>query len=196
MAAPRAVPPSSIDLARALSHPLRHRLLLEFHRGATSPSRAARRLDEPLNLVSYHTQVLLSRRCIELVDSRRARGAVERFYRTTIEPFLDDDEWLALPPALRRALTQSTLSMIWREVRHAAMTGGFDGARTHLSRIPLELDDEGRDELNRVLRTLVDDTIRIQSESSARLGATSPVELVMLHFGRTSPPEAWNRRPP
>jgi hypothetical protein len=196
MAAPRAVPPTSTDLARALSHPLRHRLLLEFHRGATSPSRAARRLDEPLNLVSYHTQVLLSRRCIELVDSRRARGAVEHFYRATIEPFLEDDEWLALPPGLRRALTQSTLSMIWRELRHAAMTGGFDGAGTHLSRVPLELDDEARDELNGRLRALIDDAGRIQAESSARSGPTSRVELVVLHFGLASPPEAWNRRRP
>jgi hypothetical protein len=195
MAAAGPDPPTSIDLARALAHPLRHRLLLEFHRGTTSPSRAAKRLDAPLNLVSYHTQVLLSRRCIELVDSHRARGAVERFYRATIEPYLEDAEWLALPPALRRAMTQSLLALIWRDLRHAAMAGGFDTAYSHLSRVPLELDDRARDELGGLLRGLIDEVVRIQDESAARSpGSGAPVELVMLHFRRASAPEAWDRR--
>jgi hypothetical protein len=189
--------PSALEFARALAHPLRHRLFFEYHRDVTSPSRAARRLEEPLNVVAYHTRALLSRRCIELVDSRRVRGAVEHFYRTTVEPYLEDDEWLSLPPRLRRAMTQSTLAMVWRELRHAAMTGGFDAASTHMSRMPLELDQAGRDELNDRLRALIDDAVRIQDESSARAaGPAHPVELVVLHFGRASAPEAWNRRRP
>jgi hypothetical protein len=181
--------PTPLEFARALSHPLRHRLLLEYHRDTTSPSRAAKRLAARLNVVSYHTHVLLSHRCIELVDSRRVRGAVERFYRATRDPIIEDAEWAALPARLRRAMTQTTVSMVWSEVRRAAMTGGFESASTHLSRTPLDLDEHAREELNGLLRVLMDEAIRIQSESAARRSATKhKVELVMLHFGRTSAP--------
>ncbi len=189
MASTAADQPTALEFARALSHPLRHRLLLEYHRDTTSPSRAARRLEAPLNVVSYHTRVLLSHRCIELVDSRRVRGAVERFYRATRDPIIEDGEWSALPARLRRAMTQTTVSMVWSEVRRAAMAGGFDAASTHLSRTPLDLDDDARDQLNGLLRHLMDEAIRIQSESAARNPAIEHrVELVMLHFGRTSAP--------
>jgi DNA-binding transcriptional ArsR family regulator len=181
--------PSGLQVARALSHPLRRRLFYEFHREETSPSRAARRLDEPLNVVSYHTRVLLEQHCIRLVRSRRVRGAVERFYRATTDPIIEDAEWVELPAKLRRAMTLTTLSMVLSEARHGAVNGGFDAGTTHMSRTPLDLDRTGREELNRLLRAVMDDAIRIQSESLARdRETTSPVELVMLHFGRVSAP--------
>jgi hypothetical protein len=181
--------PTGLQFARALSHPLRRRLFFEYHREATSPSRAAKRLDARLNVVSYHTHVLLEQRCIQEVDSRRVRGAIERFYRATLDPIIEDDEWVALPRQLRRAMTQTTLSMVWSEIRRAGMTGGFDSASTHLSRTPLDLDDDGREQLNRLLREMMDDAIRIQSESAARGSATThKLELVMLHFDRASTP--------
>ena len=48
------------------------------------------------------------------------------------------------------------------------MAGGFDAASTHLSRTPLDLDDDASDQLNGLLR--------------------HRVELVMLQFGWTSAP--------
>jgi Helix-turn-helix domain len=181
--------PSALQFAHALAHPLRWRLYHEYHREPTSPSRVARRLDARLNIVSYHTHVLLSHGCIELVDSRRVRGTVERFYRATQDPIVEDDEWETLPMRLRRALIHGTLSMTWTEVGRAALNEGFDRAHTHMSRTPLELDGEGRDELNALLRGVMNDALRIQNESTQRGSSpTFPVELVMLHFGRTSPP--------
>ena len=189
MSSTAADAPSALQLARALAHPLRQRLYYEYHREPTSPSRAAKRLDARLNVVSYHTRVLLSHRCIELVDRRRVRGTVERFYRATLDPIIEDEEWEALPIQLKRGLTHGTLSTTWTEVRRAALNGGFDQAGAHLSRTPLELDSEGRDELNARLRGLIDEVLRIQAASVERGSArTFPMELVMLHFGRESTP--------
>jgi Helix-turn-helix domain len=189
MGSEAAPEPTGLQLAQALSHPVRHRLLLQYHRAATSPSRAARLLEAPLNVVSYHTRVLLNHRCIEEVDRRRVRGAVERFYRATRDPIIEDEEWAALPRRLRRAMTLNTLAMMHSEARQGAINGGFDDPCTHMSRTPLDLDEQGRTELNGLLRTLMDDAIRIQSESVARRPrSTSPVELVMLHFRRASSP--------
>ena len=183
--------PTGIELAHVLSHPVRHQLLLEYHRAETSPSRAAKRLGFPLNVASYHTNVLLDKHCIELVRSRRVRGATERFYRATGEPILDDAAWEGLPLRLRRAMTHRTLGMIWSEAGRAAVNGGFDDAHMHLSRTPLELDERATDELNRLLSAVLDDALRIQSESLARRpAATRAVSLVMLRYGQSSPPEA------
>jgi hypothetical protein len=179
----------ALQFARALAHPLRWRLYHEYHREPTSPSRAARLLGARLNVVSYHTHVLLSRRYIEQVDSRRVRGTVERFYRATQDPLLEDDEWEALPLRMKRGLIHGTLAMTSAELRRAALNGGFDQACTHVSRTPLELDGQGRDELNALLRGVLDDALRIQAESLQRVSSeTFPVELVMLHFGRASTP--------
>jgi hypothetical protein len=189
MSSPSAEPPSALQFARALAHPLRRRLYYEYHREPTSPSRAAKRLDARLNVVSYHTNVLLSACCIELVDRRPVRGTVERFYRATRDPIIEDDDWEALPTRLRRAMTHGMLSMTWADVRRAALNGGFDESCTHLSRTPLELDSEGREELNARLRSMMDEALRIQAASAERGPArTFPVELVMLQFGSASTP--------
>ena len=193
MRTPPAAEPTTVAFARALSHPLRHQLFLEFHREPTSPSRAAKALGARLNVVSYHTKVLLDCGCIELVDSRRVRGAVEHVYRATREPILEDEDWAALPLRLRRAMTQGTLSLLLRDARAAALNGGFDVAATHMSRTPLELDSRGRAELNERLRAVMDAAIRIQAESAARAAdGTHTLELVMLYFDRVSP-TGWER---
>src|SRR5215203_4374442 len=86
---------------RALANPLRARLLFEYQREAISPSRLASRLGKPLNLVSYHTKVLVELGCIALARTQRRRGAIEHFYRAVALPLLEDDAWEQLPLGLR-----------------------------------------------------------------------------------------------
>src|SRR5215211_3459933 len=68
-------------LARALSHPLRLKLLAALNEGVASPNQLANRLGEPLANVSYHVRILLDLDCIELVETAQRRGAIEHFYR-------------------------------------------------------------------------------------------------------------------
>src|SRR5918992_79720 len=98
----------SDDVARLLAHPLRQRLLVEYDT-PTSPSRAARRIRQPVNVVSYHTGVLRRRGWIELVRTEQRRGAVEHFYRSTGPPELEDSDWARLSQRVRRAIVLGTL---------------------------------------------------------------------------------------
>lgn len=79
---PRGV---SIDqrLAKALSHATRARILAVIGEGSTSPKQLAERLGEDVRGVAYHVRVLHRLGCIELVETKQRRGAVEHFYTVT-----------------------------------------------------------------------------------------------------------------
>ena len=59
-------------IVRALSHPIRHRVLVALNERVASPKELAAELGEPLGNVSYHTRVLAQLGCIELVARLRA----------------------------------------------------------------------------------------------------------------------------
>lgn len=84
--------PVSIDqqLAKALSNTLRARALHLIAEGAASPKAIAARLEVDLRTVAYHVRVLRRLGCIELVETKRRRGAVEHIYRVAAVA-LDDD---------------------------------------------------------------------------------------------------------
>src|SRR5262245_55677502 len=109
-----------------LAHALRDRLLFAYQFGPASPSDLARRTGEPLNLVSYHTRVLLRHGWLELVRTEQRRGGTASVYRATAPGFIEDDEWRRLPLQRRRALIRSLIAVASEEARRAARAGGFD----------------------------------------------------------------------
>ena len=173
-------------LARMLANPLRARVLAEYQAETTSPSKVAKRLDESLNLVSYHTDVLVRHRCLELVRTARRRGATEHFYRCTVRPIIEDDEWARLPLSARHALTLSYLGIAAYEARQAGLSGGFDGAQAHLSRTLLQVDEAGLVAVSQLLRRTLLELADIEGGCRTR-GASGlqPYELVMLSFARS-----------
>jgi hypothetical protein len=170
-------------IARLLAHPFRHRLLDEYAGQVTSPSKVAAALGEPVNVVSYHTGVLLRAGCLELVRTERRRGATEHFYRTVERGEIDDDEWARLPVSTRRMVARRILDVVVRDASDAIPRGGMDLTTTHISRTPLALDDRGRTDLAAVLRSTLEAAQRIDAESRRRLdGPLQSADLVVLHF--------------
>lgn len=176
-------------LARALAHPLRHRLLFEYAERVTSPSRVAAGLGERLNLVSYHTRVLLDAGLLELVRTERRRGAREHFYRATAIGEIEDAEWGRLPLGQRRAIARRALEQFWHDAGDALPRGGMDDPATHLSRTLCTLDELGRADVAGLLRRTLEAVGRIEGESRERAsGDARRWELVVLSFARASRP--------
>jgi hypothetical protein len=175
---------TDIDRARVLKHPLRQRLIFEYSLCDTSPSKVAAVLGEPLNLVSYHTGVLLRAGCIELVRTGRRRGAVEHFYRALGVAEVDDRDWERLPESLRRAMVRRTLEVCWRDATDAVPLGGMDDGGSHVSRMFVRLDAAGRADLAALLRSTVVEAAEIERASERRGGVRDDFELVILHFKR------------
>ena len=73
----------SIDprLAKALSNDVRAQALELLSNGAWSPKAIAAELGLDVRGVAYHVRVLKKLGCIELVETRPRRGAIEHVYR-------------------------------------------------------------------------------------------------------------------
>ena len=175
------------QLAKALAHPLRVKILTSLHKGVSSPNQLSQELDEPLGNVSYHVKTLLEYDCVELVKTEPRRGAVEHFYRATERTFFSDSDWEKIPPSARRGITGGILEAIGQDSTAALVAGSID-ARTdsHVSRTPLTLDEQGWSDVTALLSETLERALEIQEEAADRLsdgkdGGIS-TKLAVLHF--------------
>src|SRR4051812_26056303 len=156
-------------LAKALSHSLRPRILQRLDEGGVaSPNQLAEALGEPLGNVSYHVRILRGLGFVELVRTEPRRGALEHFYRATVRPWLDDEQWAALPHGFRARTLGQTLSEIIEQASAASQEGGFDAPETHVGHVVLALDATGVTELRAVLTATVEAARQVAAKSASR----------------------------
>jgi DNA-binding transcriptional ArsR family regulator len=181
------------QLAKALAHPLRVRILSSLHNGISSPNQLAQELGEPLGNVSYHVKTLLEYDCVELVKTEPRRGAVEHFYRATERAFFSDADWARIPASARKGISGVILESIGQDATKALMGGTIDArVDSHLSHTPLVIDGKGWDAINALMADTLTRAIEIQEESASRLAKDDSgllaTKLALLHF--ESPPAA------
>jgi DNA-binding transcriptional ArsR family regulator len=174
-------------LVKAISHPIRHRVLVLLNQRVASPNEIAGELGESLGRVSYHVRQLAEVGAIELVRTEPRRGAVEHFYRATARPWFNDTDWAKLPTSTRRGIVGQHLERIGADVLAAAKGGGFDRPDGHVSWTLLALDAEACAAVAVLLNETLERALEIQAESVARHGpdaepAIAPTELAILHF--------------
>jgi DNA-binding transcriptional ArsR family regulator len=176
-------------IVKAISHPIRHKVLLLLNDRVASPNEIANEIGESLGRVSYHVRQLAEVGAIELVRTEPRRGAVEHFYRATARAWFSDADWAQLPRSTRRGIFGDHLDRIGSDVLEAASSNGFDHLQAHVSYTLLDLDDEGMGELADLLNETIERALQIQADVASRRvdseGATIPTELAMLHFQRT-----------
>ncbi len=178
-------------LIKALGHPLRQRVLQALNEGVASPSELSKKLGEPLGNVSYHVKILAECDAIELVKTAPVRGAVEHFYRATIRPYVDDDNWADLPLSARQAMVDDGLQTIWNHLAAAAKAGTLGALKEHVSWTTLEFDEQAYEEMAEQLRVTLERAMELQAESIGRLAELPAeereahrTELAMMHFHR------------
>jgi DNA-binding transcriptional ArsR family regulator len=178
------------NIVKALSHPLRMRILTRLNAGVASPNEMAKEFDESLPLVSYHVRILRELDCIELVRTTPRRGAIEHHYRALTRAFLDEADWAQLPPSARTAVSNTVLTKALGDVRDAVAAGTFDErTERHLSYTPLLLDEQGFIELNDRLATLLDWAMEEQARAAARRqGGEEDVNARLTMMAYTAPP--------
>jgi DNA-binding transcriptional ArsR family regulator len=173
---------------KALSHPLRMKIMAILSEGEASPSDLAERLGEPLGNVAYHTKTLVDLDCIELTRTAPRRGALEHYYRATVRPFLTQEQWAQLPAASRRSISAGTLSEIWRDASAAVESKTFDSRPDrHLSWTNLALDEQGWEAVADLLKDTLERLLELQADAAARLQGADPGEItsskvVLMHY--------------
>jgi hypothetical protein len=123
---------------------------------------------------------------IELVETRRRRGAIEHIYTVPSVPRFSDGAWEGLGAAGRRHFLAASLEQIGDYVAGSAAAGGFDRPDANLSRVALRLDEQGWSELAAAgKRWLAEaDGVQARAHERARAGVdgTRDVGLVLLVF--------------
>lgn len=181
-------------MIKALGHPLRQRILTLLNEREASPSDLAQEIGEPIGKVAYHVKILLDYEAIDLVRTRPVRGAVEHFYRATIQAEIDEEHWAKLPLSVRRSLFGETLQTIWENAVEAASENVFDAVESHASSTTLELDRQGFSDVASVLKQATARVLEVQAESATRQAGvadadreTRKSELAILHYERPKP---------
>jgi len=152
---------------RALSDPLRQRLLEQFAGGGATAKQAAARLGEPLTKLYHHVDQLLAAGLIKVVREEKVRSVIERTFQAAAPRF-------AVSPSAFGA------------------GGGRAGARERVARGAVEellagaRDEEGAFRLLRT-RVRLDEKgrERLEAELARLLGelddpAAPPIDLIML----------------
>jgi DNA-binding transcriptional ArsR family regulator len=157
------------QLAKALAHPLRVRILSELQKGISSPNQLSQELNEPLGNVSYHVKTLLEFDCVELVKTEPRRGAVEHFYRATERAFFSDSDWAKMPDSARRSITGQIFESVGNDAMQAMSEGTLDvRLDSHITRTLLTLDEKGWKDLNGLLAETLEKANEIQEEAANR----------------------------
>jgi DNA-binding transcriptional ArsR family regulator len=175
-------PIKSIDdprYVKAVSHPLRVRILAMLAERKASPNQLAGWLDASLGTVAYHVRTLQQLGLIELVGETRVRGAVEHHYRAKARPKLTADGWAAAPPVARQAAVGSSLDVIGEYARVSAAAGGFDRADARLRRAVMRLDARGFTQLSKAVDKLLDQAEKIEASAAERIARESKREGVV-----------------
>ena len=182
---------------KALSHPLRFKILVQLNERAASPSELAEELGEKIGNVAYHVRTLLALETIELVKTEQVRGTLEHFYRATERPFVDDAHWASLPVSVRRQFADSILQGLWEHVVEATENGAWDEPDPHASWTSLDLDEEGHLEVTRILGQALEDVLTAHAASAGREAERDESEreskrreVAILYYPRPRPEES------
>jgi DNA-binding transcriptional ArsR family regulator len=171
---------------RAISHPLRIRLLAMLDEQAASPVILAAKLAQPLGTIAYHVRTLNDLGLLKLVSTRQRRGATEHYYRTKAHPRFTDEAWAQLDTVSKQRVLTALLSKAHDYASRAAAAGGFDAADAHFTTTPLKLDADGWRRLAKATKTWLEQTAQIEHDAAERLAkdphSAIDVGLVILLF--------------
>jgi DNA-binding transcriptional ArsR family regulator len=169
---------TKLQVSKAMSLPLRHRVLVILREREASPKEISEDLDEALGKVAYHVRKLANAGLIELVDTDRRRGGTQHFYKAVVDTFIDTEAAEALSLTEREVGSRETIRSILADVDAAIQEKTFDShvARTLLRQL-LILDEQGMKRTAELSVQFLEDLRQVEVESTERLVETGSQEM-------------------
>ena len=164
---------------RAISHPIRIRLLAMLEEEPASPVILASKLDQPLGTIAYHVRTLYDLGLLKLVSTRQRRGATEHYYKTVGRPASSQEAWEELDAISKQRLLTALIAKATDYATRSAAAGGFDASDAHISTDALKLDDEGWKQLAGATRKWLARAREIEREAAGRSGEDPESELTV-----------------
>jgi predicted ArsR family transcriptional regulator len=143
-----------------------------------SPKELAEEMDEPLNNVTYHVNVLVDTGMIELARRDTTGRSIEHFYRATRRAWFTREEWKQIEGP-KSGVTAVIMGLMSEEVSRSVLANTFDKEENHISRTPIDLDAAGYSELSDLLNDLLEIGIfGIKERVAARMAENPSAETV------------------
>jgi DNA-binding transcriptional ArsR family regulator len=155
---------------RAISHPIRIRLLAMLDEEPASPVILASKLDQPLGTIAYHVRTLYDLGLLKLVSTRQRRGATEHYYKTTGHPTGSEEAWEGLDAISKQRLLTALIAKATDYATRSAAAGGFDAKEAHISTDALKLDRKGWEELANESKKWMARAQEIERDAAQRVG--------------------------
>lgn len=177
----KRVADAEVTLFKALSNPLRYRLMMVLGEREASPKELAEILGEGFHKTWEHVRLLEDWGLIELVDTDQRRGGTQHFYRARTLPVLDADEWENLPKFARETASAAIVRTSIREITASIAEGIFDEhPHRALLRKPTLVDEQGFRELDEAALEHLTRVTEIEAASAARrIESGEPARRVM-----------------
>jgi DNA-binding transcriptional ArsR family regulator len=155
---------------RAISHPIRIRLLAMLDEEPASPVVLASKLNQPLGTIAYHVRTLYDLGLLKLVSTRQRRGATEHYYKTAAHPASSEEAWERLDAISKQRLLTALIAKATDYATRSAAAGGFDAKDAHISTDSLKLDRQGWETLAQESKRWLTRVREIEQEAAERIG--------------------------
>ena len=156
-------------LFKALSHPLRGRILVLLTERVASPKELSEQLEEDLGTVARHCRELRKVGLIEEVDSSNRRGSTEHFYKAVARPLINLETWESLSQIIRELNSAWVAQIIIGDLVEAIEAGTFDKRYGRaMIRVPGVVDQKGFEELEPLALKYYDGVLNVLAKSSER----------------------------
>lgn len=157
---------------KALGHMVRQYSLMHAVRHEISPKEISDLLGEEVSNVSYHFTVLRDE-CdlIEETRQERRRGSIEHYYRATVKTLLPAKAFRGLERGLRTAVAACMADDLLDDLARALEAGKLGGKDDHVTRVPLNLDQEGERNVSAIAQRAKQEAEDEQQKAADRMAA-------------------------
>lgn len=185
-------------MAKAMSSPLRIRILAELNNRAMSPTEFFKQCNvegHSVSTISKHFRKLAGYGFLEVIETKTGeerRGAVESFYRATRHTVFDEQIWPMVPDAVKGTITFEAFRALCERVTNAIEAKTIDAREDrHFSWTGFLLDQQGWDELIERVDALFHEAFSIADEANRRMKETGeePIHSTLVLATFESPKE-------
>jgi DNA-binding transcriptional ArsR family regulator len=184
-------------MVTALKHSLRGPILAVLAERPASAGEIAAELEVPAESVGHQLRWLRREGLVQLVEKRERRGVAENYYRATLDPIMDDEEFGALSPEQRHRFSAHVIKCLSVDASRAHRAGTLDSRNDMCSaHVRMLLDERGWRELAEIHREAFEKVIalrrcvaeRIKGSASTSIPAASTLLCFELPTLAIDPP--------
>jgi hypothetical protein len=176
---------TSVVMGRALSHPIRVRILMGMNAPVRklSPSEFSEEAGVSMGLSSYHFRELAKAGCIEVVEKIQRRGATEHRYYPVKRAMAWTREWEALGAAVKQSLAATALGGACEVIGEAVDQGTFESLPDSiLAWDVMRVDMKGWEKGHAILARALAELIAVGDECTERVATLPPDQVFLLSY--------------